>query len=241
VIVPEGAYFEDCGCTKGVGMDALRVVVADDHRLMLDALRLAFEEVEGMDLVGETNEGRKLLPLVAREKPDVVLLDFRMPDMDGLACLDKLKSQHPEITVVMLSAEDDPALVQEALRRGASAYVLKQIDPRDLPSAIRQAVEGTVYQVIGGEEAEDEPDSAFSGLSPKERAVLTLISRGLSNKEIARELWVSEQTVKFHLTNIYRKLGVANRTEAARAAFRFGLARPYETSGPEQQAGGGRS
>jgi DNA-binding NarL/FixJ family response regulator len=211
-------------------MDALRVVVADDHRLMLDALRLAFEDVEGMELVGETNEGRKLLPLVAREKPDVVLLDVRMPDMDGLACLDRIRKHHPEVTVVMLSGEDDPAIVQESLRRGASAFVLKQIDPRDLPGAIRQAVEGTVYQVIGADEAAIEETEA-AGLSPKERAVLVFVARGLSNKEIAKELWVSEQTVKFHLTNIYRKLGVGNRTEAARAAFRFGLARPYEASG----------
>jgi DNA-binding NarL/FixJ family response regulator len=210
-------------------MDALRVVVADDHPLMLDALRLALGDADGIDLVGETSEGRKLLPLVERERPDVVLLDLRMPDMDGLSCLDRLRERHPAVTVVMLSGENDPSLVEEALRRGARAYVLKQIDPGDLPDAIRQAVEGTVYQVIGGEAADEETETA--GLSAKERNVLVFVARGLSNKEIARELWVSEQTVKFHLTNIYRKLGVANRTEAARVAFRLGVARPYETSG----------
>jgi DNA-binding NarL/FixJ family response regulator len=212
-------------------MDVLRVIVADDHRLMLEALRMALEDAPGIELVGETNEGRKVLPLVARTKPDVALLDYRMPDMDGLACLDRLRQQYPSVVVVILSAEDDPALVQEALRRGARAYILKQIDPRELPSAIRQAVESTVYHVIGAEEQAEEESDAL-GISPKERDVLTLVARGLSNKEIARELWVSEQTVKFHLTNLYRKLNVANRTEAARAAFRLGIARPYEQASP---------
>jgi DNA-binding NarL/FixJ family response regulator len=205
----------------------LRVVVADDHRLMLEALHLALTTAEGLEIVGVTNEGVKVLPLVARTRPDVVLLDFHMPDMDGLACLDRIRQHHPEVTVVMLSGSDEPGLIEEALRRGASAFILKQIDPRDLPAAIRQAREGTVFRTLGRAAGEPSPAEA-SGLTDKELSVLELVSRGLSTRDIARELWLSQQTVKFHLTNVYRKLGVANRTEAARYAFEHGLVTRYD-------------
>ncbi len=213
--------------TRDVGMKRLKVLVADDHRLMLDALRMALSDADGIELVAETSEGRKVVPLVGQLSPDVVLLDFRMPDMDGLAVLDRLRERFPEVKVVMLSGSDDPELIQEALRRGASAFVLKQIDPADLPGAIRQAVAGTVYRTLGRSEEQDEPAPA-AGLTPKERDVLARMARGLSNAEIGRELWLSQQTVKFHLTNIYRKLGVSNRTEAARASLERGLVGRYE-------------
>jgi DNA-binding NarL/FixJ family response regulator len=208
-------------------MRTLRVVMVDDHRLMLDALLLALRDADGIELVGETHEGLKALPLVAETNPDVVLLDFRMPDMDGLAVLDRIRKNHPDVRVIMLSGSDDPELIQDALRRGASAFILKQIDPRDLPGAIRQAVEGTIYSAIGRTE-EPEGGSESSGLTPKELDVLNRVARGLSNKEISKELWLSEQTIKFHLTNIYRKLGVGNRTEATRYAYQQGLVRPHE-------------
>jgi DNA-binding NarL/FixJ family response regulator len=208
---------------------ALRVVLADDHRLMLEALHLTLTEAEGIEIVGFTNEGVKVLPLVARTRPDVVLLDFHMPDMDGLACLSRLRQHHPDVTVVMLSGSDEPGLISEALRRGASAFILKQIDPRDLPAAIRQAREGTVFGTLGRAEAEPSPAEA-AGLTEKELRVLELLSRGLSTRDIARELWLSPQTVKFHLTNLYRKLGVANRTEAARYAFEHGLVARYDST-----------
>ena len=207
----------------------LRVLVADDHKLMLEALRLALADAEGIELVGETSEGTKVVPLAGQLKPDIVLLDFRMPDMDGLAVLDRLRERYPLIKVVMLSGSDDPELIQEALRRGASAFVLKRIDPADLPGAIRQAARGTVYATLGADE--DAEPAPTSGLTPKERDVLLRMARGLSNAEIGRELWLSQQTVKFHLTNIYRKLGVANRTEAARVALERGLVGRYERSG----------
>ena len=202
-------------------MATLRVLVADDHKLMLEALRLALADAEGIELVGETSEGTKVVPLAGRLQPDIVLLDFRMPDMDGLAVLDRMRERHPGIKVVMLSGSDDPELIQEALRRGASAFVLKRIDPADLPGAIRQAARGTIFATLGAES--DEEPAPTAGLTPKERDVLLRMARGLSNAEIGRELWLSQQTVKFHLTNIYRKLGVANRTEAARWAFTHGF------------------
>jgi DNA-binding NarL/FixJ family response regulator len=198
----------------------LRVVVVDDHKLTRDGLRLALDEAPGIELVADVSEGRKALPLVGRLRPDVVLRDVSIPDMDGLSILDRLRAQHPAVTVVMFSGTDDPDVIRDTLRRGASAYVLKTIDPAELPDAIRRAVEGRGPEVVGRIE---DATPIGHGLTAKERQVLQQVALGRSNAEIGRELWLSQQTVKFHLTNVYRKLGVTNRTEAARFALRHSL------------------
>jgi DNA-binding NarL/FixJ family response regulator len=205
----------------GQNVGTLRVVVVDDHPLTREGLRLALEDEPGIELVGEVSEGTKALPLVARLRPDVVLLDVGIPDMDGLTILDRLRAQHPDVTVVMFSGTDDPEVIGEALRRGARAFVLKSIDPSELPAAIRQAVEGPVPGALGRNE--ESTLAAAYGLTAKEREVLQQVALGRSNAEISRELWLSQQTVKFHLTNVYRKLGVTNRTEAARFSLRHAL------------------
>ena len=198
----------------------IRVLLADDHRLILEGLRLAFEEVDGIEVVGMANEGRQVLPLIATTNPDVVLLDMRLPDMDGLTCLERIRKLHPSVKVVMLSASSEPARVRAALARGASAYIVKTVDPLDIPAALRQVFKPAIY--FGSSVGEDDPGAA-AGLTEREIAMLKAIARGLSNAAISKEFWVTEQTVKFHLTNIYRKLGIANRTEAARYAFENGL------------------
>ncbi|HLB03465.1 MAG TPA: response regulator transcription factor [Gaiellaceae bacterium] len=200
----------------------MRVVIADDHRLVLDGIRRALEEDGNFEIVGETQNGTQVLPLVAREKPDLVLLDVRMPHMDGLACLDEIRRRYPEIKVVMLSASTSGDLIEAALRRGASAYVVKSVDPEDLPATLRQALEGNVHTAVGLEDTERSGAKAL-GLTQREVTILGALARGLSNDEIAKEFWVAPQTVKFHLTNIYRKLGVKNRTEATRLAYQHGL------------------
>lgn len=197
-------------------------MIADDHRLVLDGIRRALEEDGGFEIVGETQSGMQVLPLVAREKPDLVLLDVRMPHMDGLACLDEIHRRHPEIKVVMLSASTSGDLIEAALRRGASAYVVKSVDPDDLPATLRQALEGNLHTALGLESDERSGAKAL-GLTEREVTILGALARGLSNDEIAKEFWVAPQTVKFHLTNIYRKLGVKNRTEATRLAYQHGL------------------
>src|SRR5881396_4069758 len=199
---------------------AIRVLLADDHRLILDALERTFEEVEGMEIVGTARDGRQVVPLITRTNPDLVLLDMRMPEMDGLACLERIRKQHPKVKVVMLSAFDDTERIRAALKRGASAYIVKTVNPLDLPAALRQAVQPTIY--FGLPPEEDDP-AAAAGLTERETAMLRALARGLSNAAISREFWVTEQTVKFHLTNIYRKLGVKNRTEASRYAYQHGL------------------
>jgi DNA-binding NarL/FixJ family response regulator len=201
----------------------LKVVVADDHRLILDGIKRALEEDGGFEIVGEASTGERVLPLVGRTNPDLVVLDLRMPGMDGLMCLDQIRKRHPSVKVVVLSVSTDQKLIENVLKRGASAYIVKSVNPIDLPAALRQAVEGTVYNAIGLPESSAAGIAKAAGLTERETVILSALARGLSNEQIAKELWVAEQTVKFHLTNVYRKLGVANRTEAARYAYQQGL------------------
>ncbi len=201
----------------------IKVLLADDHRLILEGIRRVLAEVEDLEVVGEAESGAQVLPLIHQTNPDLVLLDMRMPDMSGLACLDAIRQRYPEVKVVVLSAFSDAEHIQAAFQRGATAYIVKSVNPIDLPSALRQALDETVYQGIriigdvGGNNGEG------LGLTERELSMLKALARGLSNQAISKEFWVTEQTVKFHLSNIYRKLGVANRTEAARFAYERGL------------------
>ena len=204
-------------------MGQIRVVVVDDHQLMLDAIRLTLEQSEDIELVGEALTGSEALPLIGRTHPDLVLLDIRMPQMDGLTCLGKIRERHPKIKVVILSGIDEPEQIQTALKHGASAFVVKHVDPRDLASALRKAMAGRVFQMLGNGDSSEENAAKAAGVTESEMRVLTALARGLSNKQIAAELFITEQTVKFHLTNIYRKLHVANRTEATRYAYQHGI------------------
>jgi DNA-binding NarL/FixJ family response regulator len=202
---------------------AVRVLIADDHRLMVEGTKQALERAGGFEVVGEAVNGVQVLPLVRRLKPELVLLDLRMPQMDGLTCLAKIRKEFPDVKVAILSVSQDPELIQTALKRGASAYIVKSIDPEDLAAALRQALDGNVFTTAGVTEDPGERAARDAGLTERELVIVRAVARGLSNEAIAKELWVAEQTVKFHLTNIYRKLGVSNRTEAARYAFEQGL------------------
>ena len=201
----------------------MRVLIADDHRLMVEGTRQALERAGGFEIVGEATTGVQVLPLVRRLKPELVLLDLRMPQMDGLTCLAKIRKEFPDVKVAILSVSQDPELIQTALKRGASAYIVKSIDPDDLPGALRQALDGNVFTTAGVTEDPGERAAKDAGLTERELVIVRAVARGLSNEAIAKELWVAEQTVKFHLTNIYRKLGVSNRTEATRYAYEHGL------------------
>jgi DNA-binding NarL/FixJ family response regulator len=204
-------------------MAVLRTLIADDHQLMLAGVRRALEEAADLEVVGEARSGSQVLPLIGRHSPDVVLLDIRMPDMDGLTCLELIRQRHPQIKVIILSVFAEPEQIQLALRKGAAGYIVKSINPQDLPSAIRQAVEGTVYHPLGLPEHSETSIAKQAGLTDRETVILKAVAKGLSNQAIGKELWVTEQTIKFHLTNIYRKLNVNNRTEAARYAYQHGL------------------
>lgn len=201
----------------------MKVLIADDHRLTLEGIRRVLEASGDIEIVGEANTGSQVLPLIGRSNPDLVLLDIRMPELDGLACLDRIRKRHPDLKVVVMSMLSDPSNIEAAFRRGASGYIVKSINPSDLASALRQAIEGNFYYVVGQPSDESAGGLKDTGLTEREILILKAVARGLSNATIGRELWLSEQTVKFHLHKIYRKLGVANRTEAARFAYEHGL------------------
>jgi DNA-binding NarL/FixJ family response regulator len=202
---------------------ALRIVIADDHRLVLGALERTLEDDAGFSVVGVTSNSAEVMDLVEGQHPDLVLLDIHMPRPDGLECLDRIRAEHPTIKVVLISAGADAQEIQNALRRGAAGYLVKSINPADIPAALRQVHEGTAYYAVAGESEDELPGAELArkkGLTPRELEMLVAVVGGASNREIAAEMWVTEQTVKFHLGNVYRKLDVVNRAAARSARSR---------------------
>src|SRR5450759_2683855 len=200
---------------------SLKVLIADDHPLMLQGIRRALEGSEGIDIVGEARSGEELLALVERRNPDLVLLDLHMPGLHGLDCVAELRRSLPEVKTVVISASDDRATIDAALLAGASAYILKSVSPVDISAVLRHASTGGVYHVpsVPRPRGAEPVTPTGSGLTPRETTILMAVAGGLTTKAISQDLWLSEHTVKFHLTNIYRKLGVANRSAAVRYAF----------------------
>src|SRR2546430_476130 len=198
--------------TRAQQQAELKVLIADDHPLILAGIRRTLEASDSIQIVGEARTGRELLALAERRRPDLILMDLRLPDVDGFRCLEQIKRSWPDIKAVVLSALEDRESIDAALRAGASAYIVKSVNPIDISSVLRQASEGTVYHAPSApvatreQPAEDEPS-----LTEREMAILEAIASGLTTKAISREFWVTEHTVKFHLTNIYRKLDVPNR------------------------------
>jgi DNA-binding NarL/FixJ family response regulator len=198
-----------------------RLVIADDHELMVAAVRMALEGASDIEIVGETQTGHQLLPLVGRTSPDIVLLDLRMPGMDGLRCLELLRERHPKVKAIVLSGSDDPAAVDASFARGAVAFIQKTVIPSDLATIIRQALTGDVFFAAGhGVPVAPQPEW---DLTAREVEILRALAAGHSNKQMAKDLWLSAHTIKYHLTNIYRKLDVRGRTEAVRMAYEHGL------------------
>jgi DNA-binding NarL/FixJ family response regulator len=208
-------------------MDAsLKVLIADDHPLVLQGIRRALEASENIEVVGEAQSGEQVLALVERRKPDLVLLDLHMPGLDGLDCIAELKRSWPDVKTVVISASDDRASIDGALLAGASAYILKSVSPVDIPSVVRQAAAGAVYHAPSAARSREgeQPTASGPDLTPRETTILMAIASGSTTKAISEELWLSQHTVKFHLTNIYRKLGVSNRSGAVRYVFENDLA-----------------
>ena len=205
-----------------------RVILADDHPLFLSALELSLEAA-GVEVVGTSGTGDEVLGLVDKWHPDAVLLDLAMPGMDGLTCVTQLAERHPEVRVVVLSGTDDPNAIREVLAAGAVCFVGKNVQPSDLVHALRAVTktDGIHYR---GELSSAElarpvrrEEQGSHGLTKRELEILRLVASGSSNSQMAKLLWVTEQTVKFHLSNVYRKLDVPNRTAASAKANSLGL------------------
>ena len=204
-------------------MRRLRLVLADDHGLMVEAVKLALEGHSEFEVVGVAEAGSQVLPVVQQTEPDLLVLDLRMPGMDGLTCIRLLQKRLPAVKIAVLSGIDSNELAEEALRLGASAFIAKGIDPEELPGALLAAFESRVVDPIGRHEHDRATAAREAGLTERELEILRAVGEGRSNREIGKQLWLAEQTVKFHLTNIYRKLGVSRRTEAILRAYEQGL------------------
>jgi DNA-binding NarL/FixJ family response regulator len=201
-----------------------RVLIADDHPLMLAGVRRTLERSPDIEIVGEAMSGPQVLAMVDRRRPEVVLLDLQMPGVCGADLIQSIHHDWPSVKIVVLSASDDRNAIDAALSAGASAYILKSVNTIDLPSVIRQVAAGATFLSPARSEAADAGgEDRQSELTDRERTILIAISSGQTTSAISRELWVSEHTIKFHLTNIYRKLGVSNRAGAIRFAIENGL------------------
>lgn len=196
---------------------SIRLVLADDHPLVLEGLRTLLEREPGLHVVAAVTEGESLLRAVQAHRPDMVILDLRLPGVDGLTCLRHIRTHHPDVRVLILTAFDDPEAVREAFELGADGFALKTDPPQMVIAAVWAVYHGRmVFPRIAARAVQEEYSaSLLERLSPREREVLALVAEGLTNAQIAARLYISDQTVKFHLRNIYQKLGVATRTEAA--------------------------
>lgn len=205
----------------------IRVLIADDHEIVRKGLRLTITGESDLELVGEARDGRQAVALARATNPDVVLMDIRMPEMDGIQATAAIHQQLPACAVIILTSfGDDPELFA-ALHAGASGYLLKDISGDELVAAIRGAAAGKpqLHPQIARrlmQQAPAPPDP-FADLTPRETDVLRLLARGLSNREIASTLVVSENTVKGYVSTILSKLNLPDRTQAALLAVRYGL------------------
>lgn len=217
---------------------AIRVMLVDDHGMVREGLRTYLELEDDIEIVGEAVNGRDALGRARTLRPDVILMDLLMPEMDGITAIRALREaerddrREPKARVLVLTSFADDQQIIQAIRAGADGYLLKDVSADDLTKAIRAVAKGQVQlhpdvarklmsQMASPAPAATEPDP---GLTEREMEVLQQIAKGLSNKEIAQQLVVSERTVKGHVSNILSKLNLADRTQAALYAVRHGLA-----------------
>jgi len=205
----------------------MRVILTDDHKVVREGIRWMLSGEPDIEIVGEAESGEQLLDLLATTPADIVLLDVRMPGMGGLEALETITTEAPDLHVIVLSMHDEAAYVRRAVELGAAGYLLKNADRQDILEALRSVEAGrsyvqrdltdTLLSTISGR------GHASAALSPRELEVLSLVSQGLENKQVATELGISEATVKTHLKGIFVRLDASSRAEAVATALRLGI------------------
>lgn len=219
----------------------IRIVLADDHPIVRDGLKKLLVLEEDIAVVGEASDGREVLDVIEQTHPDVVILDLRMPNMDGLAALDAIQKLNPKPRVIVLTASEDKNEFVQAMKLGCSGIVLKQTAPELIVKSIRKVYSGEIWLdshttaavmrqfAAPGEMLGTHPGARNrerSPLSQREREIVSLVAQGYKNREMAEKMFISEQTVKNHLHNIFDKLGVSDRLELALYAIHKGLHLP---------------
>jgi DNA-binding NarL/FixJ family response regulator len=226
---------------KVMSQENIRVLIVDDHPLFRQGIRLFLREEPGLVLTGEAENGEAALSFLQQESVDVVLMDLQMPGMDGIETTGKILEQWPDVKVLMLTSFGSWHKACASLKTGAAGYVLKEAQPQELVAAIHAVAAGGSYlsaSVAGQmlnhlhDNAQKTAEESPEPLTEREKEVLAFLARGLSNREIAAQIFVSEKTVKTHVANILQKLGVKSRTQAALYAMRSGLVK--ETASHEQ-------
>jgi NarL family two-component system response regulator LiaR len=215
----------------------IRTLITDDHKVVRRGLRGFLELDPELEVVGEASNGKEAVALARSLEPDVVLMDLLMPVMDGIEATGEIRRRLPEVEVVALTSVLEDASVTGAIRAGAIGYLLKTTDADELCEAIKAAAAGQVRlapeaasRLMREVRAPESSEALTEPLTERETEVLRLLARGKANKQIARELFVATSTVKTHVNNLYRKLGVSSRTQAALYAARIGLVSTEEIS-----------
>jgi DNA-binding NarL/FixJ family response regulator len=213
------------------GSERMRVVIADDHGIVRSGVRMLLERQPDIEVVGEASDGAEARDLAIREKPDLAILDVKMPKLTGLQATREIREQVPEVAVLILSMYDDDRYLFEALKAGASGYVLKTQADADLMAAVRAVEKGEPFLTPAAQQAliKDvlgENAVRSDDLTPREQEVVKLVAEAHTNKEIAEILHLSEKTVENHRSNAMRKLGMRDRVELVRYAIRRGLIEP---------------
>lgn len=217
------------GGEGGTPDSTIRLVVVDDHEVLRQGLRFMMRHASEIRIVGEAGDGRAAMTLINDTEPDVVLLDVKMPAMDGLEALREIRSRWADLPVLILTAYDDPEYVEEALQSGASGYLLKSVRPDELIRAVHAVSTGSGYlqaevtRPVLERFTRRVPTATGVHLSPRETDVVQLLADGLSNRQIARRLSLSETTVKGYLGGLFDKLGAEDRTHAVALALRSRL------------------
>ncbi|TRW43246.1 response regulator [Georgenia yuyongxinii] len=230
--------------TSSGAATAIRVLLADDQALLRMGFRMVLEAEDGLEVVGEAADGASAVQMAGALRPDVVLMDVRMPGMNGLEATEQIVRAHPDSRVLILTTFDVDEYAFDGLRAGASGFLLKDTRPADLVQAIRTVASGDavvsprvtrrMLELFGshlptgaaGQGAPGGPDPRLARLTARELEVLTLVAEGLSNAEIAGRLFVSETTVKTHVGNVLGKLDLRDRVQAVVLAYETGLVRP---------------
>ena len=216
-------------------MTPARLLIADDHDLARAGLRAMLTNQEGLEVVGEARNGQEALKLCRTLKPDLALLDVRMPEMDGLTTCHAIKRECPEISVILVTMHESVDYLLDALKAGAVGYILKDISQVEFIGAVRIVLQGEsllnkdiIVQLLKrlSNETPRQEKSVANLLSIREREVLSLLSQGHTNREIAENLVLSVSTIKVHVEHILAKLGVSDRTQAAVRAIELGLVNP---------------